>query len=342
MIWLTWRQHRAQALVGAIVLISLSTTLIIIGNMARHAARQYGLPDCSATGGDCSEALGRLHQHFHWLPPVTATFVALPLLAAMLWAAPLLSREYEAGTHRLAWTQSVSPLRWITTKIVVICSVATLAALALGLLVAWALAPLTPAFGTRFNSTWFDIQGVVPAACMLFALAGGIAVSAVVRRTIPAIAIALVLFAAVRFPVHFVRSHLAPTAVRTVSYPLADLLPNIDSDHTVAAESSGADANDWVLGTSRLGPDGREIGNLNNRGVIINYCPSLPPRAAITRADKQACLPRLQGLSGREVTIYQPASHFWRIQAIEALAFAGLGGLLAAVAVLAVTRRRPA
>ncbi|MEP7019755.1 MAG: ABC transporter permease subunit [Pseudonocardiales bacterium] len=341
MIWLIWRQHRAQALVGAILLAGLSTTLVVVGSMARHTAQQYGLPDCTATGGDCGDALAKLHKHFHWLPPVTATLVALPLLAGMFWAAPLLSREYEAGTHRLAWTQSISPLRWITTKIVLICSVATLAALALGLLSAWALAPLTPAFGTRYNSTWFDIQGVVPAACMLFALAGGIAASAVVRRTIPAIAIALVLFAAARFPVHLIRSHLAPTAVRTVTYPLAELLGDIDGDHPLVA-GSAPNVNDWILSTARLDPDGRSVGGLNNRGVLINYCPSLPPRDAVSRAAKQACLPRLQGLSGREVTTYQPAGHFWRIQAVEALAFAGLGALLAAVAVLGVTRRRAA
>lgn len=341
MIWLTWRQHRAQAAVGAILLIGLTTTLIVIGTMARHLARQYGLPDCAGTGGDCGKALGKLHQHFHWLPPVTATLVALPLLAGVFWAAPLLSREYEAGTYRLAWTQSVSPLRWITTKIVIICSIASLAALALGLVTAWALAPLTAAFGTRYNSTWFDIQGVVPAACMLFALAGGIASSALLRRTIPAMAIALVLFAAARFPVHFVRSHLAPTAVRTVSYPLADMLTNIDSDHAVA-QVGGADANDWILSTVRLDPDGRDIGDLNNRGVLINYCPNLPPRADITATAKQACLPRLQGLSGREVVRYLPAGSFWRIQATEALGFAVLGALLAGAAVLAVARRRPA
>jgi hypothetical protein len=339
MIWLTWRQHRAQAVVGAILLTGLTTTLIVIGTMARHVARQYGLPDCG--GGDCSAAFSKLHKHFHWLPPVTATLVALPLLAGMFWAAPLLSREYEAGTHRVAWTQSVSPLRWITTKIVVICSVATLAALVLGLVTAWALAPLTPAFGTRYNSTWFDIQGVVPAAVMLFALTVGVASSAMLRRTIPAMAIALVLFAAARFPVHLIRSHLAPTAVRTVSYPLADLLPNIDSDHAVE-RGSGANADDWILSTARFDANGREIGNLNNRGVLINYCPTLPPRADVTRADQQACLPLLRGLSGREVTRYQPASQFWRIQATEALAFAALGAVLAGLGVLAVTRRRPA
>jgi hypothetical protein len=337
MIWLTWRQHRAQAAVGAILMIGLTTALIIIGTMARHVARQYGLPDCPSTGGDCSAALGRLHKHFHWIPPVTASLIALPLLAGMFWAAPLLSREYEAGTHRLAWTQSVSPLRWITTKIVLICAVATLAALALGLVAAWTLAPLAPAFGTRFNSTWFDIQGVVPAACILFALAAGIASSAVLRRTIPAMAIALVLFAAARFPVHLVRSHLAPTAVHTVAYPLADLLPDIDSDHPV--ERGSANVNDWILSTTRLGPNGRTIDGLNNRGVLITYCPSLPPRGDVTRQQQQACLPRLQGLSGREVTRYQPASHFWRIQATEALAFAGLGALLAGLGVLVVTRR---
>ena len=104
--------------------------------------------------------LEALHRDFHTIPPFTAALVAIPLMAGMFWAAPLVSREYEAGTHRLAWTQSVSPLRWITTKIALIFGVLAFAALVLGLLATCTLDPLVPAFGGRYSSSWYDIQGM--------------------------------------------------------------------------------------------------------------------------------------------------------------------------------------
>ncbi len=88
---------------------SPETGLRALGSARRAAAR-----------ADCGDALGRLHDDFHSIPPFISALIAVPLLAGMFWAAPLVSREYEAGTHRLAWTQSVSPLRWITTKITLI------------------------------------------------------------------------------------------------------------------------------------------------------------------------------------------------------------------------------
>ena len=129
----------------------------------------------------------------------------------MFWAAPMVSREYEAGTHRLAWTQSVSPLRWITIKIVLIFGVLASAALALSLLATWTLDPLTAAFGGRYNGTWYDIQGIVPVACILFALAVGATASALIRRTIPAMAVTLVVYAAARIPIEFIRAPSHPS-----------------------------------------------------------------------------------------------------------------------------------
>jgi hypothetical protein len=64
----------------------------------------------------------------------------------------------------------VSPLRWITMKITLIFAALVAAALAIGLLATWTIDPLTPAFGGRYNSTLYDVQGAVAVACMLFAL----------------------------------------------------------------------------------------------------------------------------------------------------------------------------
>jgi hypothetical protein len=70
-------------------------------------------------------------------------------------------------------------------------AVTALGALGLGALATWALNPLAPAFGRRYNSTWYAVTGVVPVAYMLFALGVGVASSALLRRTIPAMAVTL-------------------------------------------------------------------------------------------------------------------------------------------------------
>ena len=42
--------------------------------------------------------------------------ILLPALVGMFVGAPLLARELEHGTHRLAWTQSVTRRRWLLSK----------------------------------------------------------------------------------------------------------------------------------------------------------------------------------------------------------------------------------
>lgn len=336
MIWLTWRQHRAEAGVGAALLAAAVATLVVIGQGAHHLARQLGMPGCTQSGGGCGSALEELHRHYHWLPPVTGSLIAVPLLVGMFWAAPLVSREYESGTHRLVWTQSISRRRWISTKVAIIAAVVGGAAAVLGLVATWALDPLAPAFGTRFNSTWYDITGVVPVACMLFAFAAGVAASALTRRTIPAMATTLVVYAAVRFPVHFFRSHFGPIAHRAVTYPLSALLKDPDGDNPLP---TGLSPNDWIISTVRLDPAGQPIIN-SNRDILLRYCPDLPPRGEIGAGAVQACQARVNGLSMKDVSRYHPASQFWSMQLVETLLFVALAAVLAAAAILAVVRRR--
>ena len=340
MIWLTWRQYRAEAGVAAELLAAILAALAVIGRGAHHVAQQVGLPACMRSGADCSNALERLHRDYHWLPPVTGSLIAVPLLVGMFWAAPLISREYEAGTHRLVWTQSISRLRWITTRLAIIAGITAAAAAILGQVTVWALDPLTPAFGTRFNSTWYDILGIVPIACMLFAFAAGSAASALTRRTIPAMATTLVVYAAARIPMHFIRDHFSPTRISTSTFRLSDLLHNIDADPSAVVATQQVSLNDRILSTATFDSLGRSTAGLNNRGVLMQYCPGLSPRGDLSRAAVNSCASKVNGLSGHQVTRYHPASQFWTIQIVESLIFVGVAAALFAVAIAAVVRRR--
>lgn len=342
MIWTTWRQHRAEAAVGAVIFGALIAAMLVVGSIARDRARALGLPSCTPAAGDCGAALGRLHDDFHSIPPFVGALIIVPLVAGMFWAAPLVSREYEAGTHRLAWTQSVSPLRWITTKIALIFAAVAATALVLGLLATWTLDPLTPAFGGRYNSTWYDTQGAVPVACMLFALAVGVAASALLRRTIPAMAVTLLVYAAARIPIHWIRWRFASLNSRTLTIPLSSLLSSVTgSPYDLANAAVPAEAS--LHGITLTGPSGQSIGtNQGNFSLLQQYCPNLqanPTRDGVL--DPAACASRVQDVSLYATVRYQPASHFWIIQTIESAIFVGLTALLVTAAILAVNRRRP-
>src|SRR5437868_3037253 len=117
------------------------------------------------------------------LPPMIA-----PALVGAFWGAPLLSREYEWGTNRLVWTQSVSVRRWLAVKLGLSAALAVVA----GLMPFAVMALFYPTMlGTdAFASIGrFHLLGIAPAVWWLFAFMVGAAAGALLRRTLPAMAV---------------------------------------------------------------------------------------------------------------------------------------------------------
>ena len=310
MTWMTWRQHRAAAAIGAVILAAIAAALVWLGVTARSNVRHYGLTTCLHNGTDCTTAIAHLQRQYHWLPPVAASLFALPLLAGMFWGAPLIAREIETGTYRLVWTQSISRLRWISTKLALVLGVTATATLALSLLAVWAFQPLIPVLGNRFRGGWFDVQGIVPAAYMLFALALGACMGAIWRKTIPAMATTIVGFAAVRIPIHNLRRHLISPNIKTIAVTIGNTIvrrrgPEGD---TLSAMASGLGPGDWILSQTPT-------------GIPTSGPPTKGPPASIYR--------------------YIPAGRFWTLQSIEAAIFLVLTAALVAICLTVVVRSRP-
>ncbi|MGH8919429.1 MAG: hypothetical protein ACRD0H_14060, partial [Actinomycetes bacterium] len=275
MIWLTWRQHRGEGLAGAALLLALAAGLVLLGASARSNVDHLGLSACLASGSDCSPALGRLHSDYHWLPPAAACLIGLPLLAGMFWGAPLVAREIEGGTHRFVWTQTVTRRRWISSEMALILGVAAVAAVGLGLLAAWAFQPLIPVFGNRFAGDWFDVQGVLPAAYTVFALALGALLGAMLRRTLLAMAVTLVAFGLIRLVVHDLRKSLLAAQVKTVNVPLGTMLQN-ELRGQDPLTGYGLGPGDWALKTTLLDPSGHPTTNITT-DLVRTYCPGFNP-----------------------------------------------------------------
>jgi ABC-type transport system involved in multi-copper enzyme maturation permease subunit len=332
-IWLTWRQHRQQALAGGIGLGLIALLLLLTYPGIANTFKSSGLQSCLASPGrDCGQLAAQFDQRYHGLQFLAALFLFIPLLVGLFWGAPLVAREMEQGTYRLAWTQSVTRRRWFSTKIALIAGGSLIGAVGFAAIVTWWSGLFVRADANRFSPGIFDIRGIVPAAYVLFALALGVLVGTLVRRTVPAMAATLGSFIGVRVLLTlFARTHYM--AAKTVTAP-------------VSAQGGGVrfgfddPAGAWILKQVTLDRAGAIAGP--GAGFDLNYlnarCPGVIPRpgALPTQAKLASCLHRI-GL--HFVTTYQPGSRYWAFQGIEFGIYAALAVALFLTAGWIVRRR---
>ncbi len=76
-----------------------------------------------------------------------AVLYVVPALIGIFWGAPLVARELETGTFRLAWNQSVTRTRWLAVKLGLIGLASMAAAGLFSLMVTWWSSPIDQANG---------------------------------------------------------------------------------------------------------------------------------------------------------------------------------------------------
>jgi ABC-type transport system involved in multi-copper enzyme maturation permease subunit len=223
MTWLAWRQARAQALVAIAATAIVAVVLVATRN---HIA---STPE---------EDLSTVYSSLQLLGTV---LIGVPAAIGAFWGAPLLARELELGTHRLAWTQGVTRGRWLASKLVVLAAATIVVTTVFAALFTWWSLPLD-AHGNRIGTANFGQRGIVPIAYALFALALGALVGAIIRRTLPAMAATLVGFVIARFTFQWVvRPRLVDTV--TLTRPLTMFGPPDDQAATAGA---------WVMSSSTV------------------------------------------------------------------------------------------
>ncbi len=288
MVWLTWRQHRAQILVTAGFLAVVGIVLLV------HGLAGSGLPE------QAREAhYEGLYLYLSWLPLV-------PLVVGLFWGAPLLARELERGTHRLAWTQSVSRVRWLASKLGVLGLAVTVAGLALGAMVsAWLSVFDTTGRVDRFGDmALFGATGVLGGVWWLFAFVLGTAAGGVLRRTLPAFAVTIAVFVLAMVTLFPAREHYAEP--ERVVVEGADTLPTT-----------------FITGSGYLSPSGVETDDV--------------PECATTEGEAYPACIRDSGY--RTILFYQPADRYWRFQWTETGILVLASVLLAGPVVYRVARR---
>ena len=322
MIRFAWRQLRGQA-AGAIG--ALAVVAIVLALAGAHSGYDSGL----RTG------LGVL-------------VVVAPGAAGLFWGAPLVAGELEAGTFRLAWTQSVIRTRWLVGRagLPVLGSMAV--AGALSLIVTWWAGPFDRAGGNLFGT--FDQHGLVPVGYAAFAAALGVTAGLLLRRTLPAMAVTLVVFLAARLavaawlrPVLLAPSHLAlalnpaTTGYGSSVSGLGFFAVLVGAGPQSALEPAPPDLpNAWITSVRIVNHAGRDL----TRRVFRTDCPgrsqSAPGPAGghahshVPAAVQQAmhdCVTRV-GAGYHELVTYQPAGHYWPVQWLELATFLGTAVIL--------------
>lgn len=165
----------------------------------------------------------------------------------------------------------------------------------------------------------FGATGIAPVGYAAFGFALGVAAGVLIRRTVPAMAVTLAIFAAIQifWPV-VVRQHLIPPVHSTV--PLAAV------NFNGMGESNNGQLFLTVGSISRQGGDWVTSGRaVDATGQAAAHVPSACAQMSNT------FIQCLQGHGIRMAVTYQPASRYWALQWCEASAFLalalGLGGL---------------
>ena len=329
MTWLVWRQHRNQALFGVGALAAFGVLLLITG---LQLASKYhsALASCTVTRscGNLASTLSLGDAPVFFLVTLT---MAVPVLLGLFWGAPLVARELETGTSQFAWMQSVTRRHWLTVKTGWILLAAAAWGGALSALVTWWSSPENALSPQSFDLGHFDIQGIVPAAYALFAVALGIAVGTLVRRVLPALAVTLGVFAALRIAIaDFVRPHYM-TAITMTFGP--------------SGGSGFAPAGSMGLGQGTLGPNGQALPNswsapalpIDGKSVSLADLPSAC--RALYGQGPGKVISCLSTRGYRGYVTYQPGSRYWTFQGIETGIFVALSVALVALTLIVLTRR---
>jgi hypothetical protein len=354
---LAWRQFRAQGAVALAVLLVVAAILLATG--PRLARLYRAIHVACATGGDCAAADAAFAHTDERLRMWLGVLVVVgPGLIGAFWGGPLIAREFEAGTHRLAWTQSVSRSRWLAVQLATVGLASMAAAGLLSLMVTGWDRPLDRAGRAAGTDVfgWFDARDVVPVGHAAFAFALGAAAGLMIRRTVPAMAASLAAYLTLRIafvgwwrpgligPVHLdLALDPATTGYGASGGPLALFADsNLDPD---PPRIPGA----WITSVRVVDRDGHGL----TGKALAGLCPGIDQpdpggggaagvthrRAPADAVERMHECVRTVGATYHEAVTYQPAGRYWAFQWIEFSVFLGAALVLCGFCVWRIRRR---
>lgn len=341
---LSWRQFRLQTAVATGCLLAVAILFVATRGHLNSLYVVYAKANaaCNASS-NCPGVSINLSKLDQLLELIGTALVVLPALIGVFWGAPLIAREFENGTHRLAWTQSVTRTRWLAAKLIVVGLASVAVTGLLSLLVTWWQSPIDRAHMNRFGSGLFGERNVVPLGYAAFGFMLGAVAGLLMRRTLPAMASTIVVFLAARLAFTYgVRPNLLSPVHKALALGANGMgFGSTNSGPPTLMPNPPDIPNAWVYWTHIVDNAGHGI----TPQFVAATCPSLslpplpagaPPGASVgiqvqaptgARNALQDCVTKI-GATYHEVIAYQPANRYWGFQWFETAIF-----LAAAVAI---------
>ena len=301
---LTYRINRFE-----IVAIGVATLLSVVVSAAVVAwLTQSGYTTCRGDEfGNLEPLCLNMSAIGDWVLKIDRVSLSLvpvfPFIAGLVLGAPLVAREIDRGTARLAWSLSPSRLRWYVHRVAPVLVVLGATAMVIGVVADRLLAAVITDEDLANSFMGFHGRGVLIATGTLLIGSTAIAVGAVLGRTMQTLLLSLVL------------GGLLLTAVSEVDQKV--FMPN---ETVVDASNNYSDRNLYIDSRFQL-PDG----TLATWDQLVAIDPSVMEN----------------GPNYPNVSLIIPGERYRAVEGREALAELGIAALLLVAGAVVVLRRRP-
>ncbi|GGS60914.1 hypothetical protein GCM10010270_34770 [Streptomyces violaceus] len=238
------------------------------------------------------------------------------------------------------WNQSVTRPRRLIGKIPLVGLAAVLVTGAAAALSTWAARPFDEVVKEQFGAFVFGARSIAPIGYAAVAFTFGTVVGLLLRRTLPTMAVTLVVFLAFQF---FFPNVVRPSLMPADKATLPMTVEAINQAQNVGSLGGGSviggvripDAPDaWIAETSPL----RTADGMTLSSAKFNDCLDSPPKSGAggTFGDTAVCLAKLDL---HVDVLYHPSSRYWAFQWLETAVYLVLSGILTAFGVWRVRRR---
>jgi len=321
--WVTLRQRRGAIIGVSALLGSIAVYLLVMGIIQNNA--DAAVTACHPAAAVRCQRLAQDFSSTYWgghnsalasggAQTVSSLMFVVPVLLGMFVGAPLIARELDTGTFRFAWTQGAGRTRWALSTLVLPALLLTAVTGAFTALFYWYFRPfLADGQVSEFLPLAFGLLGVAFAAWTLFAYALAAFTGTLFRRTVPAMAVTLI--------VYIVLAIGTATSIR----------PHYAAPVTESGWNQGAGAG-WVISSWVKAPNGQHLSQaaVDSLQVPASVQNSQSPDAFTT------------WLTSHGYTMWQsvqPDSRFWQFQLTEGGWLLAVSAVLIAASVWLVRRR---
>lgn len=190
---LTYRINRFEirAVLAATALSVVVSTLILVW------INSSGYAKCIVIHDTPTVACLQLMDIGAWATRIASLSLNLvpvfPFLAGVILGTPVIARELDRGTARLAWSLGPSRMRWFVQRVALVLVIVAVASFCIGFVADRLVALFAPESDLANSFTAFHQRGILIATSGFLAASVAIGLGAIVGRTMPTLILALFL-----------------------------------------------------------------------------------------------------------------------------------------------------